>query len=157
MRGGHQRTTLCGRFLNRLPAADIARIFGTRNPLTSYPARYNIAPTDPVLTVRFNSEIKERSLDALRRCLVPLWAKDLKIGSTMIKRAWRGSGDDVGIPRRLQEPSMSHPRIWILCVAENRRHQAALRHHPRRRSALRVFRALGALARQESWCWSRMD
>src|SRR6266851_4379444 len=56
---------MCGRFLNKLPAAEIARIFGTRNPLANYPARFNIAPTDPVLTVRFNLETKERSLDAL--------------------------------------------------------------------------------------------
>jgi putative SOS response-associated peptidase YedK len=62
---------MCGRFLNKLPAAEIARIFSTRNPLPNYPARFNIAPTDPVLTVRFNPETKERSLDALRWGLVP--------------------------------------------------------------------------------------
>jgi SOS response associated peptidase (SRAP) len=73
-----------GRFLNKLPVAEIARIFGTRNPLANYPARFNIAPTDPVLTVRFNPETKERSLDALRWGLVPHWAKDLKIGAKMI-------------------------------------------------------------------------
>jgi putative SOS response-associated peptidase YedK len=75
---------MCGRFLNKLPAAEIARIFGTRNPLPNYPARFNIAPTDPVLTVRFNPETKERSLDALRWGLVPYRAKDLKIGARMI-------------------------------------------------------------------------
>jgi putative SOS response-associated peptidase YedK len=62
---------MCGRFLNKLPAVEIARIFSTRNPLPNYPARFNIAPTDPVLTVRFNPETKERSLDALRWGLVP--------------------------------------------------------------------------------------
>jgi hypothetical protein len=35
---------MCGRFLNKLPAAEIARIFRTSNPLPNYPARYNIAP-----------------------------------------------------------------------------------------------------------------
>ena len=75
---------MCGRFLNKLPAAEIARIFGTRNPLPNYLARFNIAPTDPVLTVRFNSKTKERTLDALRWGLVPHWAKYLKIGSKMI-------------------------------------------------------------------------
>jgi putative SOS response-associated peptidase YedK len=48
------------------------------------PARFNIAPTDPVLTVRFNPETKERTLDALRWGLVPHWANDLKLGSRMI-------------------------------------------------------------------------
>src|SRR5258708_39493758 len=75
---------MCGRFLNKLPAAEIARIFGTRNALSNYPERYNIAPTDSVLTVRFNPKTKERTLDALRWGLVPHWAKDLKIGSRMI-------------------------------------------------------------------------
>jgi putative SOS response-associated peptidase YedK len=57
---------MCGRFLNKLPAAEIARIFGTRNPLANDPARFNIAPTDPVLTVCFNPKTKQRTLDALR-------------------------------------------------------------------------------------------
>jgi putative SOS response-associated peptidase YedK len=75
---------MCGRYLNKLPAAEIARIFGTRNALPNYPERFNIAPTDPVLTVRFNPETRERSLDALRWGLVPHWATDLKLGSRMI-------------------------------------------------------------------------
>jgi putative SOS response-associated peptidase YedK len=73
---------MCGRFLNKLPAAEIARIFGTRNPLPNHPTRFNIAPTDPVLTVRINQETKERPLDLLRWGLLP--AKDLKDGSRMI-------------------------------------------------------------------------
>jgi hypothetical protein len=35
---------MCGRFLNKLPATEIARIFSISNPLPNYPARYNIAP-----------------------------------------------------------------------------------------------------------------
>ena len=42
---------MCGRFLNKLPAAEMARAFRTRNAVPNYPERYNIAPTDPVLTV----------------------------------------------------------------------------------------------------------
>jgi putative SOS response-associated peptidase YedK len=52
---------MCGRFLNKLPAAEIARIFRTSNPLPNYPARYNIAPTDQVLTVRFNAKTQARA------------------------------------------------------------------------------------------------
>jgi putative SOS response-associated peptidase YedK len=70
---------MCGRYLNKLPVAEIARIFGTSNPLPSYPERFNIAPTDPVLTVRFNLETKERSLDPLRWGLVLRWGKDLQM------------------------------------------------------------------------------
>lgn len=75
---------MCCRISEQLPAAEVARFFGTRNPLPNYPARYNIAPTDPVLTVRFNPKTKEQTLDALRWGLVPHWAKDLKFGATTI-------------------------------------------------------------------------
>jgi putative SOS response-associated peptidase YedK len=75
---------MCGRFLNKLPAAEIARMFDTKNALPNYPARFNIAPTDPVLVVRFNQKTNERSLDALRWGLVPHWAKDLKFGARCI-------------------------------------------------------------------------
>ncbi len=75
---------MCGRFLNKLPAAEIARIFATRNPLPNYPARYNLAPTDAVLAVRFNPETRERALDALRWGLVPHWAQDLSFGTRCI-------------------------------------------------------------------------
>jgi putative SOS response-associated peptidase YedK len=75
---------MCGRFLNRTPASETAHIFGTKNALPNYPARYNIAPTQGVLTVRFNPETRERSLDILRWGLVPHWAKDLSFGSRCI-------------------------------------------------------------------------
>jgi len=75
---------MCGRFLNRLPPAETARLFATKNVAPNYPARFNIAPTDPVLAVRFNAKTGERSLDALRWGLVPYWAKDLSIGARLI-------------------------------------------------------------------------
>ncbi len=45
---------ICSRSLNKLSAAEIARIFRTSNPLPNYPPRYNIASTTSVLAVRFN-------------------------------------------------------------------------------------------------------
>jgi putative SOS response-associated peptidase YedK len=71
---------MCGRFLNNLPPAELARIFRTSNAIPNYAPRFNLAPTQSVLTVRYNSETKERAHDALRWGLVPHWAKDLKIG-----------------------------------------------------------------------------
>ncbi|HZB93764.1 MAG TPA: SOS response-associated peptidase [Stellaceae bacterium] len=75
---------MCGRFLNKLPAAEIARIFATRTPLPNYPARYNLAPTDAVLAARYNPETKMRALDPLRWGLVPHWATDLSFGARCI-------------------------------------------------------------------------
>ena len=75
---------MCGRYLNKLPPAEIARLFGTRNTLPNYPACYNIAPTQAVLAVRYNPKRKERSLDALRWGLVPHWAETLAFGARCI-------------------------------------------------------------------------
>jgi len=43
------------------------------------PISYNIAPSQKVLTIRFNPETQARSLDALQWGLIPYWAKDPKI------------------------------------------------------------------------------
>ncbi len=80
----HESVGMCGRFIAERPAAEIAELFQTRNAVPNYPARYNVAPTQPVLAVRFNPKTRERSLDALRWGLVPHWAKDLAIGSSLI-------------------------------------------------------------------------
>jgi putative SOS response-associated peptidase YedK len=75
---------MCGRFLNKLPPAETARLFATKNVAPNYPTRFNIAPTDPVLAVRFDPKTGARSLDALRWGLVPHFAKDLSSGARFI-------------------------------------------------------------------------
>jgi putative SOS response-associated peptidase YedK len=75
---------MCGRFLNRTPAAETARIFGTSNPVPNYPPRYNLAPTEGVLAVRFNPDDGRRHLDVMRWGLIPIWAKDRSIGNRLI-------------------------------------------------------------------------
>ena len=75
---------MCGRFLNKLPPAEIAGIFRTKNVAPNYPARFNIAPTDPVLAVRFNAKTGERSLDALRWGLIPYGARDMSMAARLI-------------------------------------------------------------------------
>ena len=75
---------MCGRFVITSPAEALADLFGTGNPPPNIRPRYNVAPTDPVPVVRFNPETRERTLDVLRWGLVPYWAKDIKIGYTMI-------------------------------------------------------------------------
>ena len=70
---------MCGRLFQKTPSAEAARIFATKNPVPNVPPRYNGAPTQDILVVRFNPEIRERSLDVLHWGLIPIWAKDRKI------------------------------------------------------------------------------
>ncbi len=74
---------MCGRFLNRTPASETARLFGTTNPVPNYPARYNLAPTEGVLAIRFNPDDGRRYLDVLRWGLIPLDAKDRTAGNKL--------------------------------------------------------------------------
>jgi len=61
----------------------LSELFGTTNPLSDRPPRYNAAPSDLLLTVRYNPKTGTRALDPLRWGLVPHWAKDVKIGAAL--------------------------------------------------------------------------
>lgn len=75
---------MCGRFTLRTPAAQIAKYFNVSAPQEWQLAlRFNIAPTQQVAAIR-QSEEKSRELVPLRWGLVPSWAKDLKIGNSLI-------------------------------------------------------------------------
>jgi putative SOS response-associated peptidase YedK len=75
---------MCGRLFQITPPAETARTFGTANPPPNVPPRYNGAPTQDILVVRFNPETGERSLDPLHWGLIPIWAKERKIGVSAI-------------------------------------------------------------------------
>jgi putative SOS response-associated peptidase YedK len=51
---------------------------------------WNVAPTDPLPVVRYDSRAAERSLDLMRWGLVPFWAKDLKVGFANINAKAEG-------------------------------------------------------------------
>jgi putative SOS response-associated peptidase YedK len=72
---------MCGRFALTSPPDVIAALFDLVLPPDVGP-RYNIAPTQPVGTVRQGDD--GRTFDLLRWGLVPPWAKDISIGSRMI-------------------------------------------------------------------------
>jgi putative SOS response-associated peptidase YedK len=50
----------------------------------TYAPSWNVAPTDSLPIVRYDSKAGERSLDLMRWGLVPYWAKDTKIGFSTI-------------------------------------------------------------------------
>jgi putative SOS response-associated peptidase YedK len=67
--------------VEQLEEEELARLYHIPIPKqTDLPISYNIAPSQKVLTIRFNPKRQQRSLDALQWGLVPYWAKDPKIG-----------------------------------------------------------------------------
>jgi len=49
-------------------------------PAPNYAPSWNVAPTDSLPIVRYNSKDDQRKLDLMRWGLVPYWAKDIKVG-----------------------------------------------------------------------------
>ena len=72
---------MCGRFALTSDADTLAAEFGIAAPAGLRP-RYNIAPTQDVLVIRSDASI--RSASTMRWGLIPLWAKDRKIGNRLI-------------------------------------------------------------------------
>jgi putative SOS response-associated peptidase YedK len=74
---------MCGRFTLTHDINSIARVFNVTVPpsLQQVAPRYNIAPTQDVVTVLHDDTLH---LDMLRWGLIPSWSKDESIGSRMI-------------------------------------------------------------------------
>jgi putative SOS response-associated peptidase YedK len=74
---------MCGRFTLRTPAVDIAKYFNLSAQAEWQTAlRYNISPSQDVPVIR--STDGHRDLTMMRWGLIPSWAKDPKIGYSMI-------------------------------------------------------------------------
>ena len=67
---------MCGRFFLGVKASDIMEHYNAPPP-DLFSARYNIAPTTPVLAFH------EGRLDLFRWGLIPAWAKDISLGNRM--------------------------------------------------------------------------
>jgi putative SOS response-associated peptidase YedK len=72
---------MCGRFKLNAPFSELVRLYRLTNNV-NLGARYNIAPTQQIATVRVHEG--QRTLDMLRWGLIPAWAKDKKIGYSTI-------------------------------------------------------------------------
>jgi putative SOS response-associated peptidase YedK len=76
---------VCGRFTQTLKRDDLVTIFPRAGSLSDDERlyeRFNVAPTDPVLSV-ITRDGEER-MGPLRWGLIPFWAKDTKIGAKLI-------------------------------------------------------------------------
>ncbi len=68
-----------------MPHEAMRRLFkAPQGDLFNAPPRWNGAPTDKLAVVRRNHEAGENSLDLIRWGLVPHFAKDLKVGASLI-------------------------------------------------------------------------
>lgn len=74
---------MCGRYTHLYTWKQLHRLMELTTPLVDLPMRYNVAPTQRAPVVR-QSRANARTLDMLRWGLVPSWAKDLAVGSSMI-------------------------------------------------------------------------
>lgn len=73
---------MCGRFTLHIPPELLAEIFGLIE-IPTFPARFNIAPSQKVAVIRQNGDGQNR-LDFLRWGLIPSWAEDISIGYKLI-------------------------------------------------------------------------
>jgi len=71
---------MCGRFTLYADLPVVARFVQAPEPEFDWTPRYNIAPTQPILACRPNSQRDARELVRLRWGLVPHWAADLSAG-----------------------------------------------------------------------------
>ena len=70
---------MCGRYRRTTQEEELARLYHISIPKQSdLPISYNVAPSQKVLSIRFNRQTQERSLDALQWGLIPYWSKDPK-------------------------------------------------------------------------------
>jgi putative SOS response-associated peptidase YedK len=72
---------MCGRFTQRQPASRIAQEFQV-DEVPPIEARYNIAPTQTVLSIHQAADGREAKL--LKWGLIPSWTKDPSIGAKLI-------------------------------------------------------------------------
>src|ERR1700687_5027538 len=81
---------MCGRARLSSDVSEIKLVFSIppERPTPNIAPSWNVAPTDPLPIVHYDSKEGARSLEVMRWGLIPFWAKDIKIGfSTINARA----------------------------------------------------------------------
>jgi putative SOS response-associated peptidase YedK len=83
---------MCGRVRLSSDVSEIKLAFSIppERPTPNFPPSWNVAPTDTLPVVRYDAKVHQRSLDMLRRGLIPYWAKDVKVGFANINAKAEG-------------------------------------------------------------------
>jgi len=102
---------MCGRVKLSTDFSEIKVAFRIppERPAPNFAPSWNVAPTDSLPIVRYDSKAGERSLDLMRWGLMPYWAKDLKIGGIDDLRAGRDGRHQVGVPWRVRAAPLPCP------------------------------------------------
>jgi putative SOS response-associated peptidase YedK len=74
---------MCGRFSLAVTPEELAKSFAL-GTVPDFPARYNIAPSQPVAVILQTNEQPERHFRLMRWGLIPAWAKDPAIANRLI-------------------------------------------------------------------------
>ncbi len=75
---------MCGRFALTIHPRLLAELFGLAVTPVEMPARYNIAPSQPVAAIAAQESGRGRELRWLRWGLIPHWAKEESMGRKLI-------------------------------------------------------------------------
>jgi putative SOS response-associated peptidase YedK len=83
---------MCGRIRLSSDVSEIKLVFRVppERPTPNFPPSWNVAPTDTLPVIRYDTKAGQRSLDMLRWGLIPYWAKDIKVGFANINAKAEG-------------------------------------------------------------------
>ncbi|WP_084367690.1 SOS response-associated peptidase [Rhizobium sp. RU36D] len=104
---------MCGRFAVSAGPRDVAEVFNLAD-IEDFPARYNIAPTQPILVVVASdrhepgSNLPERRALLVRWGLIPGWVKDVKAFPLLIN-----ARAETAIGKASFRAAMRHRRILV--------------------------------------------
>jgi putative SOS response-associated peptidase YedK len=133
---------MCGRVRMSSDVSEIKLVFSIppERPTPNFPPSWNVAPTDSLPVVRYDTKAEQRSLDMLRWGLIPYWAKDVKVGFSNINAKAEGIDSKPAFRKSFERRRCLVPADNFYECKKNRDREAALcagarrsRHHGARR------------------------
>ena len=116
---------MCGRFRLTRSQKQLIEEFDVYGEVEA-PPRYNIAPTQLVVTIRQDAREPIRKLSTMRWGLIPSWAKDPSIAYRTINARSETVATTASFRETFQVSAMSNSRRRFLRVEDDRKDQAAL-------------------------------
>ena len=114
---------MCGRFVSSSTPEKIAEYFGAAFDGETLGENFNVAPTNDIYAVVAGPDGTPR-LEVFHWGLIPVWAKDRKIGAKMINARAETLAEQAGVQGRVQEAPLPHPDGRLLRVEGRRARRA---------------------------------